>query len=49
MLMFGKKGALTFLPATACAEISSEFNQVFLIHYMKKGIFMTRVMDHEGV
>lgn len=48
-LVFGEQGALLFLPSAAHAETSLEFNQTFLMHYMKKGVFTTGVMDHDGV
>lgn len=48
-LVFGEWGALPFLSSAACAETSLEFKQTFLMNYMKKGIFTTRVMDHDGV
>lgn len=48
-LMCGELGALLFLPSAASAETSLKFKQIFLMHYVKKDIFTTRIMDHDGV
>lgn len=47
--MCEKLGALLFLPSAARAETPLKFKQIFLMHYVKKDIFTTRVMDHDGV
>lgn len=38
-LVFGEQGASLFLPSAAHADTSPEFNQAFLMHYMKKRHF----------
>jgi len=39
-LVFGERDSLPFLPSAVLVETSLEFNQIFLMHYMKKNAFL---------